>query len=194
MRPGLGQDLCVGRQVNDSLPYVFCFVAGAALSVLSLPSLPAVLSAAWWGAVVIVIRSDLRTLTIPDEASAAIAALGILQAHVHADAAGSAWTAVFPALLKGVLAFAVFWLIKMGYRRWRGHEGLGLGDVKLAGACAIWINTSDQIMALEIAATSAVVLAVLKGVRGKAGFIPFGAFLAPAAWLVFIAHTWFATP
>ena len=191
MRPGLRQDPYVGWLPNEAMLYAILFLAGAALGAMALPPTPAALSAIWWGIVLIVIRSDIATLTIPDEASFAVAVLGCIQAYLNSDVAASAWTGLADALVRGLSAFSIFWLVKAGYRRWRGHEGLGFGDVKLAGACAIWINPSDQVIALEIAAAAAAALTVLKGARGKGTLIPFGAFLAPAAWLVFVAHSWF---
>ena len=172
-------------------PYAFVFFAGAALSVLVVPAMPAALSIPIGGAVLVVVRSDLTAFTIPDEASVAIAALGIIHAFLQTDIAHWAWRDVADALASGLVAFAVFWSIKIGYRCWRGHDGLGFGNVKLAGACAVWLTPPDQIIALEIAAASAAFLVVLRGSRWKGPLIPFGAFLAPGAWLVFVAHSWF---
>ena len=193
MRPALG-GTCLGRHLNVDAPYAFVFFAGAALAVLVLPAMTAALSILWWGAVLIVVRSDLAAFTIPDGASVAIAALGTIHAFVRTDIARLAWRAGAEALLGGLVAFAVFWSIKIAYRCWRGHDGLGFGDVKLAGACAVWLSATDQIIALEIAAASAAFLVVLRGSRRQGPLIPFGAFLAPGAWLVFVAHSWFALP
>jgi prepilin signal peptidase PulO-like enzyme (type II secretory pathway) len=85
----------------------------------------------------------------------------------------------------------VLWIIRIGYRFWRGREGLGFGDVKLAGACAVWINLNEQVFALELAAASAALLVLFRGPRASGALIPFGALLAPSAWLVFVGHSWF---
>jgi prepilin signal peptidase PulO-like enzyme (type II secretory pathway) len=178
------------RPLSEFSIYSFFFLAGGTICALALPWTSAAPAAAWWAAVLIVIRSDLATLTIPDEASLAIAALGCLQAYLRTGGAGSP-SELLVALSRGSIAFSVFWLVRVGYRRWRGREGLGFGDVKLAGACAIWLAPSDQIVALEIAAASAAALTLLKDTRERRALIPFGAFLAPAAWLVFVARAWF---
>lgn len=173
--------------------------AGLALAVLCLlgPDDPLQFefgfAAAWWVAVVVIVRSDLERLIIPDGASASVAALGLAYAVAaplragFGSAVASADAAA--ALLTGGFAFALFWGIAAAYRRIRGHEGLGFGDVKLAGASALWLTPADATLALETAAVAG--LAVLlwrrrNGVHHEAA-LPFGAFLAPAAWLAFVA-------
>ncbi len=145
----------------------------------------------WWWAVVAVVRSDLRDFTIPDGASLAIAALGL------AVAAGTPWLAGddaavaalsgLAALATGAAGFATFALVGALFRR-LGRDALGFGDVKLAGASAIWLAPADAALALEIAALGAV--AALLATRGGGSLrdtaVPFGAFMAPAAWLVFV--------
>lgn len=145
---------------------------------------------AWWAVVVEVIRSDLARYVIPDEASAAIAALGV------AVAAGGAWlsgedvasaaAAARAAIETGAGAFGVFWLTGFVFRRW-GRDALGFGDVKLAGASAVWLAPADAALALEIAALAAIVALLLeqrRGARVADTAVPFGAFLAPSAWAV----------
>jgi leader peptidase (prepilin peptidase)/N-methyltransferase len=185
----LGLDAVKGR--NEAIAYAMLFVGGTGLSILVLPTTSAALSAVWWALVLIIVRSDLTTFTIPDEANLAIAALGLVHAYLTADVASWAWHDVLDALRSGLLALSVFWIMRVGYRVWRGRDGLGFGDVKLAGACAVWMNPPDQIFALELAVASAAILVFLRGPRRSDAFIPFGAFLAPSAWLVFVGRSWF---
>ena len=79
------------------------------------------------------------------------------------------------------------------YRRWRGRDGLGLGDVKLAGVAGAWLGLTTIFAALELAALTALAAYLLtallrrRTLRGTA-FLPFGAFLAPCIWLGWLAE------
>jgi hypothetical protein len=74
---------------------------------------------------------DARRFIIPDELSAAALALGLVHAAIrHPDGIGEALA--LAALRAGVVAAAFLGLWAL-YRRPRGREGIGLGDVKLAG-------------------------------------------------------------
>lgn len=77
------------------------------------------------------------------------------------------------------------------YRRLRGVEGLGLGDVKLAAAAGAWVGL-DALPMTSLLATGAALVTVLIGSRkptesGMMTAIPFGSFIAPATavmWLL----------
>jgi hypothetical protein len=69
------------------------------------------------------------------------------------------------------------------YRRRRGRDGLGLGDVKLAAVCGAWLDLTPVAAVIELAALLAIgayaTNAALRRerLRGTA-FLPFGLFLA----------------
>jgi leader peptidase (prepilin peptidase)/N-methyltransferase len=76
----------------------------------------------------------------------------------------------------------------VGYRRWRGHEGLGFGDIKLAAVAGAWLGWAMIFAVIEFATLSALSVFVLSGyIRGRpiktTAVLPFGAFLAPAIWI-----------
>ena len=164
--------------------------AVAAMLLLGWADLPlaAGFATLWWIPVVIVVRSDLEGYIIPDLATLSILGLGVAFVGVGAASDGLATLGV-GRLVTGAAAFGLFWLVGRLYRLWSGREGLGFGDVKLAAASALWLTPADGVVGLEIAALGALALAVANrrsaSVRDVA--IPFGAFLAPAAWLVFVA-------
>ena len=90
--------------------------------------------------------------------------------------------------------FAIFLAFRAGYRRVRGVEGLGLGDVKLAGVAGVWLDWLDLPIAVEIAAIAALCLALVKH-AGRRGIdprsrLPFGAFFAPAIWICWLLAQW----
>lgn len=162
-------------------------VCGAGTSLYACGTQVGLLAAAWWLVAVIVIRSDLTHFTIPDTAVATIVLLGLLR---DALAPGPAFPNVLHGMATGGGAFVLFWLVGALYLRRTGRTGLGFGDVKLAGASAVWLSPGNMALAVEIAAIAAASSLLLRRVPGNVREIavPFGAFLAPSAWLVFVAQ------
>jgi leader peptidase (prepilin peptidase) / N-methyltransferase len=81
-----------------------------------------------------------------------------------------------------------FLALMIGYRRWRGRDGLGLGDVKLAAVAGVWLNFVTIFVAIELAALSALAAYFVSGyLRNRppraTALLPFGLFLAPAIWI-----------
>jgi leader peptidase (prepilin peptidase) / N-methyltransferase len=152
------------------------------------------LVAGWWCLCLVIIKSDLEDLIIPNWATAGIALLGITHVVFDAFAVSPYWPNVANSVLMaieragftflGVAAFAfVFRLII-------GRECLGFGDVKLSGALAVWLDAYDLLITVELACFAALALVGIAYLRDREaqpnGVIPFGAFLAPAGWLVYL--------
>ena len=91
-------------------------------------------TAALAGLLALVAAIDGRQGIIPDWLNAAIAALGLLR--LLAAGLEAAMTGVLEAALAGAVLFGVRW----AYWRWRGFQGLGLGDVKFIAAATLWIG------------------------------------------------------
>jgi len=129
---------------------------------------------------------DFRRYIIPNELTAAAVALGLLRAGTVGPDAD--WSAVLQALLRaGAITVPLLGLM-IGYRRWRGRDGLGLGDVKLAAVAGIWLGLATIFAAIELAALSALAAYFLNSRLRKrplkaTAFLPFGVFLAPAIWI-----------
>src|SRR6185295_8965709 len=86
-----------------------------------------------------------------------------------------------------------------GYRRWRGRDGLGLGDVKLAAVAGAWLGWVTITAVVELAALAALAAYLLAAARRRqplkgSAFLPFGAFLAPAIWLGWLAEALLGGP
>jgi leader peptidase (prepilin peptidase) / N-methyltransferase len=150
-----------------------------------------------WGAglavlMVAIAAVDARLFIIPDELTAAAVALGLAYAAVQDS---DIWLeAVAWSLLRGAVPALIFFGVRAGYRRWRGREGIGLGDVKLAAVAGVWLDWPTIPVAVEIAAVAAIGTYLLmhfcfrRPVR-RTTRLPFGFFLAPAIWLAWIAET-----
>ena len=98
------------------------------------------------------------------------------------------------ALFRAAFAAGLFLLVRIAYRRLRGRDGLGLGDVKLAAAAGAWLSLPMLPIAIEIAAITALAAYVFRQrkrmrVLRSAGRVPFGAFFAPAIWLGWVMET-----
>ena len=118
---------------------------------------------------------DARERIIPDICNGIVAGLGL------AAAALAGLDVAIAAALHGIAAFALFWLFRAAYRRFRGHHGLGLGDVKFLGAAGTWTGLGGvppMILIACAAAIAALAVARLRGRTVTAGLaIPFGPFL-----------------
>ena len=83
-------------------------------------------------------------------------------------------------LLGAALAGGLLLALALGYRWWRGIDGLGLGDVKLAAALGAWLGPLMVGPLLAAAALLGLLLALFAGRADPR--IPFGACLAVAAF------------
>jgi leader peptidase (prepilin peptidase)/N-methyltransferase len=165
---------------------------GVAASVILVPD-----SRGAWGAglavlMVAIAAVDARRFIIPDELTAAALALGLVYAAIED---GEIWAqALAWSVFRGVVPALAFLGVRAGYRRWRGREGIGLGDVKLAGVAGVWLGWSTIPVAIEIAAVAALGAYLIlhfyfrRTVRATTR-LPFGLFLAPAIWIAWILET-----
>ncbi|MFD1703833.1 prepilin peptidase [Methylopila henanensis] len=159
--------------------------AAAALAVLS-PGAPLV-AAATLPLVAWIIWRDATGFVIPDPASLALAAIGVA-ARLADDGASLATALSLGADV--ALTGGALWLLREAFYRLRGHDGLGFGDVKLAAAGGCLIGAEGVAAALLAASLAGLAVAALRG-AGRMDRIAFGAFFAPAIWLVLVgAAVW----
>jgi leader peptidase (prepilin peptidase)/N-methyltransferase len=135
---------------------------------------------------------DARRFIIPDELSAAALVLGFV--HAAAEDADAWGQALAGSVLRGAVPALAFLAVRALYRRLRGREGIGLGDVKLAGVAGAWLDWSIIPIAIEIAAVSALGAYLIQHLCfgravGPATRMPFGLFLAPAIWIGWLLET-----
>jgi leader peptidase (prepilin peptidase)/N-methyltransferase len=153
------------------------------------PGVAMVSCALGWGMLAIA-AVDARRFTIPDALSLPAIPLGLL-ASGELMVAGSGGLVAMDHVIGAGLGGAAFWLVRAAYGTLRGREGLGLGDVKLAAAAGAWTGWQDLSNVVLLAAAAALGLALVRAARRRkwlAGTdrIAFGAFLAPAVWVVWV--------
>lgn len=81
-------------------------------------------------------------------------------------------------MFAGIALAVVMWIIRFGHSKATGRIGLGLGDVKMAGAGAVWINPLLLPFFVFAASASGLVYALLASKQDKNERLPFAPFLA----------------
>jgi prepilin signal peptidase PulO-like enzyme (type II secretory pathway) len=80
--------------------------------------------------------------------------------------------------LSGAALASAMWLIRLGHSRITGRIGLGLGDIKMAGAGALWINPLLLPLFVFAASAGGLVYALFFARSDRGGRLPFAPFLA----------------
>jgi leader peptidase (prepilin peptidase) / N-methyltransferase len=115
---------------------------------------------------------DIKEMRIPDWLSALLLAGGLTFLLVTARESLSA------QILAAAALASALWLIRLGHSKVTGRIGLGLGDVKMAGAGALWINPLLLPFFVFAASACGLVYALLIDKPGNRGRLPFAPFLA----------------
>lgn len=154
-----------------------------AVSAFAFPDVQAIAAAilGWW--LLLLALLDGEHYWLPDKLTYPLIAAGLISAG---------WFGV-PSLLDAAIGAAVGFLVLATlaalYRKLRGRHGLGGGDAKLFAAAGSWLGWQDLPLVLLGAATSALVAALIlhrKQPDFMAQRLPFGVFLAPAIWLLYL--------
>jgi leader peptidase (prepilin peptidase) / N-methyltransferase len=166
-------------------------LATVAGSILAAPGADGLFGALLAALMLAIAFIDSRRYIIPNELTAAAVALALLRAGLVGPEAG--WQAVILAALRAIAVTLPLLLLMAGYRRWRGRDGLGLGDIKLAAVAGAWLGLVAIFAVIELAALAALAAyAVNAWLRKRplraTAFLPFGAFLAPAIWIGWLAE------
>ncbi|TCD16668.1 prepilin peptidase [Oricola cellulosilytica] len=140
------------------------------------------------GILAVIVVVDLRELRIPDLANLALLAGGLVFwwiRDVHS---------VPLQLAAAAGGFTLFWIVRALHLRLSSRVGLGLGDVKMAGASAAWFHPSlFPVFLLVSSATALCAILILASARRKtirSYRLPFGPFLAIGlfiTWMIEVA-------
>jgi leader peptidase (prepilin peptidase)/N-methyltransferase len=137
-----------------------------------------------------IVLADSRWFIVPDALSLPAIVAGLLASGRLLDPASDALTSGHHVI--GMIAGGLgFWLIRVAYAWLRGQEGLGLGDVKLAAAAGAWVGWQELANVVLLASSLALAAITLVSLaRGRpvsaTDKLPFGCFLAPSVWLVWL--------
>jgi leader peptidase (prepilin peptidase) / N-methyltransferase len=127
---------------------------------------------------------DARDGLLPDALTLPLLLLGL------AFAAVGGTEAVEARVIGAAIGFLSFALIRWAYRRWRGRDGLGFGDVKLMAAAGAWVSWDGLPSVVLIGALFGLALALLGPVLGRRlaldQRLAFGPGLCLGTWLVWL--------
>nr|WP_256839301.1 A24 family peptidase [Sphingopyxis sp. KK2] len=123
---------------------------------------------------------DARHMWLPDRLSAVLAIAGLLLAGPLLD------TGLIDRWIGALAGGVLLALVALAYRRGRGQDGMGGGDPKLVAAIGCWIGWQALPLMLLLASAGGMAWALVTQGKGDRPLsmraIPFGTFLAIAAW------------
>lgn len=125
---------------------------------------------------------DAEHRIIPNQLSIALLVIGLGVRGLSAEAIGI-------ALVGAVMGFSALAAVAWGYRRVRGVDGLGGGDIKLAAGLGAFLGPPGLLLTVMLAALVGSVIGIALVASGRGSrftALPFGSFLAPAAVVVMI--------
>ncbi len=127
---------------------------------------------------------DVATLRLPDILTLPLLAAGLAAAFLLPG------RPVADHLAGAAIGWGLLVALSWGYHRWRGVDGLGLGDAKLLGAGGAWLGWHPLPSVLLIACLAGFLWVAVRRMReGPKGLqepIAFGAPLALAIWVVWL--------
>jgi leader peptidase (prepilin peptidase)/N-methyltransferase len=167
-------------------------LAMVAASLIAAPGMDGLLGGMLGAIMLAIAVTDARLYLIPNTLTGAAVALALFRAAAIGPDAGlyALLWAIGRAL---IIALPLFGLM-VGYRVWRGRDGLGFGDVKLAAVAGAWLDLPALFAVIEFSALTAIGVYLLNAaIRRRplkaTAFLPFGLFLAPAIWLGWLLET-----
>jgi len=133
--------------------------------------------------------TDFRKLTIPNPLNLLLAGTGLAYQWIFSE------SSALTHLAAGAAVGAAFWTIRRIHSDITGRLGLGLGDVKMAGASAIWLNPWDLPLFVFEASAAALIYTLSRQLYGIGISLnarqPFGPFLAVSLLLTWLAERQF---
>lgn len=122
---------------------------------------------------------DWEHMIIPDELSIGVAVLGLVLAATVLP------LGLKSAILGALVGAGFIQLVAVAYRRLRGAEGMGFGDVKMAGMIGAFLGPVQVLLTIFVASFLGSLFGVVLLSRGgtRRSMVAFGTFLAASAAL-----------
>lgn len=147
---------------------------------------------------IILFWTDWQERILPDEFTLGGTLVGIVFAWfvsvpgILGEIFLSQWSASARSLVNmlagGSLVSLPVWLLGIGYAKWRGREGLGLGDVKLLLLLGVFMGPENTLLVAAVASTGGAIASgvhlALKRKDASTYELPFGSFLCATGYFV----------
>jgi leader peptidase (prepilin peptidase)/N-methyltransferase len=194
LRPVIGRSLfskdkkrsSISRGVAANYAAPVIILSASAVSIVTAPDMRGLFGAILALLMGVIAMSDLRHFTVPNVATAPAFVLALVYSVVRDPV--SVIEPMAHATLRALVLALMFLLLREIHRRLRGREGIGLGDVKLAGVAGAWLDWLTIPLAVEVAALAALAAYALRKIATGRPLrpqnrVPFGLFFAPAIWI-----------
>lgn len=128
---------------------------------------------------------DIRFFRLPNILTATLFIIGVVSLFTSPP------FSITDHIIGAAVGLLLFPTLNFFYRRFRGHDGIGLGDAKLLAGLGLWLGWQALPSLLLVASLSALLYAfvrflVIPKSNGKVNLaepLPFGAFLCFGGWL-----------
>ncbi len=175
-----------GASISWRYPFVEALSAIAVVALWRMygptPAFP--IAAAFVLAMIVLFHTDLDHKLLPDAVTLSGFVGGVAIAWFNPFLGEAGWTRVWAAVAGGALGSGLLWGIGALYKRFRGIDAMGMGDVKMMAFVGAFVGPQGVLFTLfaasVVGAAVGIVLIPLRGGSMKSE-LPFGCFLAPAA-------------
>lgn len=144
---------------------------------------PIYFSLPFWASLFALSYIDIKTMKLPNGLNVAVFLLGV----VYNVMIGQDWRVPVASC---AIAAIVLISISVVYTKIRGRQGMGMGDIKLLAAGAVWISPYLLPIVLLFSSISAIIYAMLDRAGRDGSYLsyklPYGPFLAMAIWFAWI--------
>jgi leader peptidase (prepilin peptidase)/N-methyltransferase len=191
------RDTLTRRPLGEMVLLGGAAVAAVVASLVYAPGLIGLSGAAMALVMLAVAVTDWRHFIIPNWLNGLALALALV--HACARDPSLMIAAVIDAAIRAIVLALLFLAVRYLYARFRGRQGLGLGDVKLAAVAGAWLDVDMIAIAVQLAVLSALLgyaarQWVLRRPVSATTRLPFGVFLAPSIWICWFLQTAWLTP
>lgn len=171
-----------GEPVGYRYPLVECIVAVLFMAVYFVQgaTLQGMLLGALAVGLAMLSAVDLEIGIIPDVILAALAPLGVIYAY---GSGLQGFDDILISLIGGAFAGGLAFVVHYGFKRLRGHDGLGLGDVKFFAVAGLWLGPFGLPAFMIVSGVLGIAFALLWRRLGGSREFPFGPSLASGLFL-----------
>ena len=151
--------------------------------------LSALLAMAFTAYLVALTGIDIDRQLLPDILTIPLLWIGLLASLWHVDGQAAPPAALRDAVIGAIAGYTFLWLVFQLFKLATGKEGMGYGDFKLFAAIGAWLGWQMLPLVLLLAAAVGAVVGVAMLAASRLGRgvpIPFGPYLAGAAWVAML--------